>query len=89
MNRKEEKPRVDIYARITDRIVADLEKATVNLEHAMAHEAEGGVLDHSKHYRDEVVPAMVGVRKVADALEAIISDDLWPLPTYQEMLFIK
>lgn len=26
MNRKEEKPRVDIYARITDRIVADLEK---------------------------------------------------------------
>ena len=59
------------------------------LEHAQAHEASGGVLDHAKHYRDDVIPAMLEVRKVADQLEAIISDDIWPLPTYQEMLFIK
>ena len=26
---------------------------------------------------------------VADDLEGIVADDLWPLPTYQEMLFIK
>ena len=25
----------------------------------------------------------------ADALEGIVSDELWPLPTYREMLFIK
>jgi glutamine synthetase len=29
------------------------------------------------------------VRKYADALEGEIADDFWPLPTYQEMLFIK
>ena len=29
------------------------------------------------------------VRKAADELECIVADDLWPLPTYQEMLFIK
>lgn len=38
---------------------------------------------------DEVLPAMLKVRESADALEAIVADDVWPLPTYQEMLFIK
>jgi glutamine synthetase len=29
------------------------------------------------------------VREGADLLEGIVADDLWPLPTYQEMLFIR
>ena len=29
------------------------------------------------------------IRDHADALEDMVADDLWPLPTYQEMLFIK
>jgi glutamine synthetase len=32
---------------------------------------------------------MAGVRDVADQLERIVADDLWPLPKYSEMLFIK
>ena len=32
---------------------------------------------------------MNAVRGAADALEAIVSDDLWPLPKYREMLFVK
>jgi glutamine synthetase len=39
--------------------------------------------------RDKVIPAMAAVREVADRLEGIVADDLWPLPKYQEMLFIK
>ena len=39
--------------------------------------------------RDTVLPAMDAVRDVADALERIVADDLWPLPKYSEMLFIK
>ena len=35
-----------------------------------------------------VVPAMAAVREVADTLESIVADDLWPLPTYNEMLTI-
>ena len=31
---------------------------------------------------------MDDVRSAADALETLVADDLWPLPTYQEMLFI-
>jgi len=37
----------------------------------------------------KVCPAMLRVREVVDELEGLVPDDLWPLPTYQEMLFIK
>jgi glutamine synthetase len=47
------------------------------------------LLDEAKHYCNDVVPTMAAVRKVANELECIVADDLWPLPTYQEMLFIK
>ncbi|WP_297371094.1 glutamine synthetase III [Cryobacterium sp.] len=53
---------------------------------------EGGsghsALDEAEHARDALLPAMAAVRTAADALEGIVADDLWPLPTYQEMLFI-
>ena len=35
------------------------------------------------------MPAMQAVRDVADQLEKIVPDDLWPLPKYAEILFIK
>jgi glutamine synthetase len=53
------------------------------------HPENGDVLLHAKHHRDVIIPAMNEVRKVADELETVIADDLWPLPTYQEILFIK
>ncbi len=37
----------------------------------------------------KVLPAMLAIRKTVDALEGLLPDDAWPLPTYQEMLFIK
>jgi glutamine synthetase len=39
--------------------------------------------------RDTVIPAMSVMRAVADRLERIVADDLWPLPRYSEILFIK
>jgi len=41
------------------------------------------------YMHDRVVPAMEDVREVADRLEKTVADDLWPLPKYSEMLFIK
>jgi glutamine synthetase len=55
----------------------------------VSHPHDGEVLDHAKYVRDEVVPAMNAVREVADRLERIVADDLWPLPKYSEILFIK
>ena len=39
--------------------------------------------------RDTVVTSMASTRDVADRLERIVADYLWPLPKYSEMLFIK
>jgi glutamine synthetase len=44
---------------------------------------------HMQYLVKTVRPLMDEVRKYADGLEAEVADDLWPLPTYQEMLFIK
>jgi glutamine synthetase len=66
-----------------------LQDSTADLEGAMAHNGGHSLLAEAKHYRDEVLPAMASVRQYADALEGMVADDLWALPTYQEMLFIK
>jgi glutamine synthetase len=70
-------------------LVAKLEAATDGLEKAIDHKTSGDVMAHARHFRDVVLPAMGAVRAVADKLEGIVADDLWPLPNYREMLFIK
>jgi glutamine synthetase len=50
---------------------------------------EGDTLAHARYSRDVIIPAMLAVRFAGDKLETMVADDLWPLPTYQEMLFIK
>jgi glutamine synthetase len=69
--------------------INDFQKALSHLDHELAHHAEGDVYAHTKHMRDKVLTAMNDVRKYGDRLETMTSDDLWPIPTYREMLFIK
>jgi glutamine synthetase len=45
--------------------------------------------EHMQFCAQTLRPLMDEVREYADALEGEVADDLWPLPTYQEMLFIK
>lgn len=47
------------------------------------------VEEHMQFCAQTLRPLMDKVREYADALEGEVADDLWPLPTYQEMLFIK
>jgi glutamine synthetase len=69
--------------------VAKLQSALGGLDAATAHHGAADVLAEAKHYCKDVLPAMLKVREAADQLEGIVADDLWPLPTFQEMLFIK
>jgi glutamine synthetase len=69
--------------------ITDLQRAIERLDKALAHHAEGDAFAHAKNARDTVLPATLEVRKVADKLETMVADDLWPLPTYREMLFIR
>jgi glutamine synthetase len=49
----------------------------------------GGIERHCIFVRDEILPQMLKIRSYVDELEGYVPDDLWPLPTYQEMLFMK
>jgi glutamine synthetase len=53
------------------------------------NQPDGEPMEWAIYMRDKVIPAMDSVRAVADHLERIVADDLWPLPKYSEMLFIK
>jgi glutamine synthetase len=70
-------------------LVTDLYAAILDLEKANDHDGPEGGIKHAKYMRDTVIPAMNAVREVSDKLERIVADDLWPLPKYSEMLFIK
>jgi glutamine synthetase len=73
----------------TQELVGEFYEAILALEKANEeHPAQEG-LELAKWMRDTVVPAMDATRDVADRLERIVADDLWPLPKYSEMLFIK
>ncbi len=47
------------------------------------------LLRHAEYMRDTTVPAMEAARHGVDQLEKLVADDLWPLPKYSEILFIK
>jgi glutamine synthetase len=46
-----------------------------------------GVDPHLRHCADVLLPRMAAVRAAVDGLEQLVDDALWPLPTYQELLF--
>jgi glutamine synthetase len=72
-------------------LVKELHFALLKLEDANLDEShpEGSAQKEALYMRDSVILAMEDVRDVADRLEKLVADDLWPLPKYAEMLFIK
>jgi glutamine synthetase len=78
-------------ATVADKVAAladQLVDAIHALEHAQhaAHEA-GSVHAEAKAFKDGVIPAQNDLRAVADELETLVADELWPLPKYRELLF--
>jgi len=69
-------------------LVATFEKQTDALEKVMAHHA-GSVTKEAAHLCDVVLPAMKELRKTSDTLEGLVAHDLWGIPQYEDMLFIK
>jgi glutamine synthetase len=74
-------------AEVTEPLTA-LRAALAALKAALAADPGETALAEAEHAQNELLPAMAAVRAAADTLEGIVADDLWPLPTYQEMLFI-
>lgn len=76
---------------VADQVAAladSLVDAIHTLEEAQ-HSAHGAssVQVEARCFVDEVIPAQNALRAVADELETVVSDDLWPMPKYRELLF--
>ncbi|HVL67977.1 MAG TPA: glutamine synthetase III [Vicinamibacterales bacterium] len=82
---KETKRALDHLCRLTDECKVRVD----HLQELLEHETNGDPLKHAQYFRDKVIPAMTALREVGDALECVVPHDVWPLPTYREMLFIK
>ncbi|HEU0019019.1 MAG TPA: glutamine synthetase III [Thermoleophilaceae bacterium] len=80
---------VDTLAPEVRTLVDDLVAAIGELNKANLYPDGVEGLDLAVYARDNQLSAMAEVRRVADKLEKVVADDLWPLPKYAEMLFIK
>ena len=72
------------YTKLVDNFKAQADVLADLLEHTSASTEK-----HAKHMRDKVIPAMTRLRDIGDQIEVATPHELWPLPTYREMLFIK
>jgi len=68
--------------------IAQLREGISSLRGEIEHDDVESVEKHAAHAQEALLPAMTLVRAAADKLETLVADDLWPLATYQEMLFI-
>jgi glutamine synthetase len=74
----------------TEALISTLVDQIKVLEQAnLADSQPEDALDLAKYILNTTIPAMDGVRAAADALEKVVTDDLWPLPKYSEILFVK
>jgi glutamine synthetase len=68
--------------------LAELSAALTNLKAALSDHSAQSALEEATHAQKALLPAMEAVRAAADTLEGVVADDLWPLPTYQELLYL-
>ncbi len=82
---KETRKALDTICGLTD----DCKSRVDALQDLLEHDGTGDAEKHAKYFRDKVLPAMTLLRESGDALEGLVPHDLWPLPTYREMLFVR
>jgi glutamine synthetase len=67
--------------------ISELTSALGVLKTAMGEHGGDSAAEEAAHAQS-LLGFMDAVREAADTLEGVVADDLWPLPTYQEMLYI-
>ena len=70
-------------------LVGDFTRGLDKLQELLEHEGDGSAEKHAKYFRDKVIPVMNALRETGDDIETVVPHDVWPLPTYREMLFVK
>jgi glutamine synthetase len=80
-----EQESAETVAALTNRMMDAVSK----LDSAIAKHDFATIEEHMQYCAKTLRPMIDQVREFADAIEGDVADDLWPLPKYQEMLFIK
>jgi glutamine synthetase len=81
---REAKKLLDRLVKLIDQFRVQTEKLCDVLERT-----NNSTEKQAKFMRDTIVPAMATLRDIGDSIELVVPHELWPLPTYREMLFIK
>ena len=69
-------------------LIASSYKNLTKLEEAVAKaQTVADTVKRAEAYRDRVVTAMRALRTDVDAIEMIVPADMWPVPTYADLLF--
>ena len=77
-----------IIKKLSDNLASVLTTVeTLDEVKAKATAMDDNLLAQAKFYCDEVIPAMNAVRTFVDTLETMTDKELWPLPTYEDLLF--
>ncbi len=77
----------DVLTKISKHLSSASKQLTI-LEEAIAKaQAIGDAEKAAAAYRDKVVPAQNSLREDIDALEVLVPEDFWPVPSYADMLF--
>jgi glutamine synthetase len=79
-----EKSTVTSLSRLADSLesaVTELEKRVVDARMV------GEVLQTSRYYHDQVLPAMAEVRSISDSAELLMGESYYPIPTYEQLLY--
>lgn len=71
-------------ANLTSALQAQLGELADQMEHE-----DDDLHAESEYARDTLLPQLLKIRETVDTLEGLVPDDLWTLPSYQEILFIK
>ena len=69
-------------------LVDQFRKRTAVVERLAAHH-EDDPARHAEQMARQLMPAMAALRETGDAIESQVAADLWPLPTYRDLLFLK
>ena len=82
---------VGVQKNLLNETIALLEKTQKALDELVAIENEGCTMEDgeekAKYYHEKVVPAMEALRAPVDKLEMIVDKEMWPMPSYGDLMF--
>jgi glutamine synthetase len=69
-------------------LVDEFRRRIADVERLAGHH-EPDPAKHAAQLARELKPAMARLRESGDAIESQVAADLWPMPTYRDLLFLK